>query len=145
MKTKRYLPKGSLTHKLLYNLVKKEVELIKQHFTKEQINILINEWETINPNHPSECIYGKMVGNCNSPIVTDFIDNNLTVLLSHSPHLKKTVIDLSSTRSAQYYTPLEHYIESWDEEDVHEDSFGIETSDESRQRIEHVISLFNDK
>lgn len=63
----------------LFPLVEKECKLIK-NFTQEEIDNLFDE-EEIDPNSTTECIYGKMTGNCNSLRVFNFIQNNISTVV----------------------------------------------------------------
>lgn len=88
-------------------LVKKECELIRQHFSQEEIDKI--ELSTINGADVKKCIYGQMLGNCNHPKVANFIVDNLdTVCLEHQEEIN--TIDVKARSFQSLYTPLEHYI-----------------------------------
>lgn len=118
----------------LFSLVEKECELIKKHFTPEEINKL--KLDNIDPNSETTCIYGRMVGNCNNPRVNNFINENLDILIE-SRDFKNMDKFRESIRSCYYMTPLEEYIFERDEYYAEDN----EVSEETEERIKKVINL----
>lgn len=53
-----------------------EIESLKKHATKEEINKL--DLETFHPEHESLCIYGQMTGNCKSKRAKVLMDKSCT-------------------------------------------------------------------
>ena len=119
-------------------LVKTEAKLIKQYFTSEEINRL--EADMVDGDSESSCIYGLMVGTCNSARVNDFIVDNLDVLI-RSRNFKDPEFNefRPFDRSFWYYmTPLEEYITP-DEDDVLDDP-NRQFSDAYYEKVEQVIN-----
>lgn len=121
-------------------LVEKEAKLIKEHFTKEEIEkITVNK---IDGDSEYRCIYGTMVGTCNSKRVLNFIKNNIDLLIrcfrrpgDNSISFKK--VDFEQ-RSYQYFvTPLEEYIISNEFDEFDEDGYNLSV----QERINHAINL----
>jgi len=94
---------------LIDALVKREAKLIKEHFTADEIaNLILQE---LDGESTSDCIYGKMVGSCNSPRVFRFIADNLTILIDNGIQERtNTTIDVERRSNMYFVTPLEDYI-----------------------------------
>lgn len=115
----------------LWPLVVKECELIKNNFSKEEIDKL--ELDIIDPTTSTACIYGIMVGDCNNIRVHKFILSNLNVLIKQINFGNK-VIDWA--RASYYMTPLEEYIHPTRKEENCD-----ELKETVKERIQKVIDL----
>lgn len=93
------------------SLIKKECELIKKHFTKDEKNKII--FEKIYGDSVQSCIYGLMVGNCNDERVTEFIINNLDTFCVDDIYTDEIE---TNYRSGYLLTPMEYYITPTSEE-----------------------------
>jgi len=117
--------------------VEKECNLIKEHFTEEEISkININN---LDGNHASSCVYGLMTGTCNNQRVFDFILNYIDVVITDG--LRTVNFDDVNHRS--YYsilTPLEFYILATEDE-ADEEFETMEYPDSYYDRIRHVVNL----
>lgn len=108
--------------------VKEECRLIKEYFSKEEIGRL--KLAYLDGEDVHKCVYGQMIGNCNSPKVANFIVNNLNVVYTSLIYDNIQTIKLDH-RSSYWLTPLEYYItpteqesEWFDEEtDLYPDSY----------------------
>ncbi len=112
----------------LYPLVIQECELIKQHFP-EVSNLFDLEIEEFDTTYKKDCIYGKMIGDCNDDRVTKFIEDNLQIVIKG---------DTSSSvpyRTVKYMTPLEVYIYGYDGGDE------SESNNEAKERLIKVLNL----
>ena len=112
----------------LYPLVVKECELIKQHFP-EVSNLFDLEIEEFDTTHKKDCIYGKMIGDCNDNRVTKFIDDNLQIVI------KGDALSSAPYRTVKYMTPLEVYIYGYDRGDE------LESNNEAKERLIKVLNL----
>ncbi len=122
-------------------LVKREAKIIKENFTAEEIDKL--ELDIIDGDSPSRCIYGTMVGTCNSERVLNFIKNNIDLLIRSTvtkPFESFDDVDVSIRSYDYFVTPLEEYIM------VQNDFDDIRLDDEDpvpdsvKERIEQVIN-----
>jgi len=121
------------------DLVKTEAKLIKQHFTSKEINKL--DTDIVDGDSETSCIYGLMVGTCNSARVNDFIVDNLDVLI-RSKNFKDPEFNefIPKDRTFLYYmTPLEEYITPKDS-DNDPDNLDKWYSDAYYDRVEQVIN-----
>lgn len=108
--------------------VKEECKLIKEYFSEEEIGKLT--LKELDGEDVHKCVYGQMVGSCNSSRVANFIVNNLNVVYTDSVHDDIQTI-IPNYRSSDLLTPLEYYIrpteqeyEWFDEEtDLYPDSY----------------------
>ena len=121
----------------LFSLVKLECELIKKHFTSEEINKL--ELDIIDPTSTTACLYGHMVGDCNNIRVNRFIEQNLNTLIKSGNYSKLETDFDSDDRSFYYMTPLEEYIYDYSL-DFDDDNNTILT-EEVKNRIQKVLNL----
>lgn len=122
----------------LFPLVVKECELIKENFTSEEIAKL--ELDEIDPTSPHACIYGTMVGDCNSKRVNDFINSNLDIVVKTDSPMEEFHAD---ARARYYVTPLEEYIytDKYGNEEFDKDEINNGLSLSTINRIEKVINL----
>jgi hypothetical protein len=125
------------------NLVKKECELIKKHFTEAQIDKLIAS--KIDGESTSACVYGTMVGDCNTPEVANFIIDNLdTLIVSNTSVGDLPGIDVYNRSFESLMTPLEQYITPTAEEDYNmywnEETGEDEYPDSYYERIREVVN-----
>lgn len=60
------------TKEKFLNDVKKEVELLKIHATKNELNNL--DFEKFHPNEPNLCIYGQLAGSCENLRAKELMD-----------------------------------------------------------------------
>lgn len=119
----------------LFPLVKIECELIKEYFSKEEIDKL--ELNLIDPTNENSCIYGIMTSSCNTRRVSTFINENLNTLIINEN--KHNLPFTEEERSYYYMTPLEEYIyEKGDKEDEYGD---IIISKLTFKRIQKVLNL----
>jgi hypothetical protein len=119
----------------LYPLVELECKLIKENFTSEEINKL--ELDLIDSTSQYDCVYGKMVGDCNDPKVNSFINNNLDKLILSR---YSNIVTFDETDRALYYmTPLEEYI--YERDNPYENDFEIVMSETTKKRIQKVLNL----
>ncbi len=88
-------------------LVKKECKAIKKYFTAEQIDKL--SLYNIDGDSVSRCVYGTMLGSCNSPEVADFIINNLDTLI-YGIKMDIKQFDIFNRSFESILTPMEFYI-----------------------------------
>lgn len=96
----------------LFPLVVDEVEKIKIFFSSEEIENLDIDIEDFETDSPLDCIYGKMVGNCNDSRVTKFLENYLPICIKSD--YKGDPENQSSKRTYTYMTPMEVYIYGYD-------------------------------
>ena len=128
-----------LPEKKLMEILEKECLAISKHFSSEQIDKL--EVDLIDGQIETKCIYGRMVGNCNSYIVKSFIDEHVedivinNIFFTNGLSFEKTD---PKKRSIYYMTPVETYIFPDEFLDVN----GDETYTEDYvKRVETVINL----
>ena len=118
----------------LFLLVEKECKLIKENFSQEEIDNLFDE--DIDPNSVTDCIYGKMTGDCNSTRVFNFIQNNIftVVKTDYKGEQSLKVFTPENKRCYFFMTPLEEFIYNPDDEN------GEETI-KADKRIRRVLDL----
>ncbi len=92
-------------------LVKKECKAIRNCFTQEQIDKL--SLYSIDGDSVSRCVYGTMLGSCNSPEVADFIINNLDTLI-YDLKLDIKEFDIFNRSFESILTPMETYIKPFE-------------------------------
>ena len=120
----------------LFPLVEKECKLIKENFTQKEIDNLFDEDEGINPNSTTDCIYGKMTGDCNSARVLNFIQNNISIVVKTDYKREGPIEELTPEEKRSYFfmTPLEEFI-------YNPDTQNEEEVEASQNRIERVLDL----
>ncbi len=132
---KQYIQDVQEKEKLL-PLVEFECGKIKENFSSEEISLL--ELDDLDPTSINRCIYGRMVGNCNSARVANFIDENLDILVADN---EPTEVVNPGNRSFHYMTPLETYIYPNSEEQEEMDDNDDEVPESVKERINNVINL----
>jgi hypothetical protein len=135
---KTFITSSSFWDNIEHNkkLVEQEAKLIKKHFTSEEIDKL--QLELIDGDDRHHCIYGLMVGTCNSDRVYDFIKNNINVLIKSFNFNGVNIdnIDVEKRAHDYFVTPLEEYIITQDFDEVDED----DCNNDVLHRIEEVYN-----
>lgn len=117
------------------NDVKHEIDMLKKHATKKELNEL--NFKTFNPRYPDSCIYGQMTGGCDSGRARVLMNKSCLRIFDFKSHYEEGVDNLmgetyssiknkingdysgqtwnrncdnSSTRTYQYLSALEGYI-----------------------------------
>lgn len=117
-------------------LVEKEAKLIRKNFTLEEIKKL--QLHLIDGDSQEQCVYGLMVGTCNSDRVYDFIKNNVNVLIKSFRFNSNDIDNINvEERTHNYFvTPLEEYIITQDFDELDEDG----SNNDVFHRIEEVYN-----
>lgn len=100
--------------KKLKQRVLEEATLLKQHATPEEIELL--DIDELDPNQPSNCIYGQMTGDCFSPRAHELLSKcavwpysiELENYIKTQMGLKRWMIFRNKTWEG--FSPIEYYI-----------------------------------
>src|ERR1700759_4992347 len=100
---------------VMHNLVKEEAKNLKKNATQEELNYL--DFNSLNPQSPSQCIYGKMVGDCFYDRATDLIKKCCARV--YQPDIKNPMDVLSTAKvngnpqeltREEFFSPIEVFI-----------------------------------
>ncbi len=117
-------------------LVKNECKAIRNYFTQQQIDSL--SLYSIDGDSVNRCVYGTMVGSCNSPEIADFIINNLDTLVCDTK-IDIKEFDITNRSFESILTPMETYIipERWEYSDGDEEYY---YKNSYYKRIQNVLN-----